>query len=362
MKRSYFFVLVIAVGAVWYGVSHKKQSDETKPEEKAALTQVSTMAVESGNVSGREVSYQASIEGVQNTVLKAGVSGTVTNLSVRVGDRVAVGQVLATIENPGGSVDVSDAGLRSAEINQAEASANRLKEIADEAKRVYSHDETHVNEVAKTTAQLNYESAKASLQSLLDGHVVKSPVAGTVLSLPVDRNENVSLGQDIVTVGKPDAMKAIFFVSAADVKGMVVGKRVTILSGTGADSVVAIVSKVAPEADAATGKIRIEARPESASQSLIAGVSAKAIVPMNDKADTRSMLLPLEALLVGQNESTVFVLHENDVHAKKTAVKVLRMQGGKAEIDTRDFKVGDRIVVSDVHSLNDGQEISIVTN
>lgn len=362
MKRSYFFVLVAVVGAVWYGFAHKKSVDVAVQEEKTALAQVSTIAIEAGNVSGREAVYQASVEGVQNTVLKAGVSGTVTNLSVHVGDRVAVGQVLATIENPGGSATVSDAGLRSAEINQAEASMNRLKGISDEAKRMYSHDKTHINEVAKTTAELNYASARASLQSLLDGHVVKSPVAGVVLSLPIDKNESVSLGQDIVTVGKPDALKAIFFMSAADAKGMTVGKQVSILSGTDTNIVAAVISKVAPEADAATGKIRVEARPESASASLIAGVSAKVSVPMNDTSSVRSMLIPLEALLVGQNESTVFVLHDGDDRARKIAVEVLRMRGGEAEIGTDNFQVNDRVITTGAHTVDEGEKVMIVNN
>ncbi len=361
MKIRYIAVLILAAILAWYGFSRKGATEQVSESvQQAALTKVETVSVSAGNASGHDAVYQASVESVQNASLKSGVSGTATRLFVRVGDRVSVGQTLATIENPGGSTSASEAGLRSAEISRAEIDVRRMKEIYDEAKRVYDMDDTHANELAKTTAGFNYDNARITLQSLLDGHIVKSPVAGTVTSVSVDLGESVALGQEVATVGKPDATKVIFFASASDIAEIVSGKHATLLFGSGDEKTIDVaITRVAPEADPATGKIRVEARPTDLGAKIIAGVSAKVSVPMSSAADTESMLIPLEALLVGQNESSVFALSENDDRAKKTTVEVSSIRGGMAEIAVKGFRQGDRIITSNVHMLDDGEQVEM---
>ncbi len=362
MKRNLIIAAILVVGSiVLYRVMHTAPSDTATPSEVPAITHVSVVPVASGNAASRDTSYQASVESIQNTAVKAFSSGTLTSLRVRLGDRVSVGQVLATVENPASSVDVSDASVRNADINQAQITVDLMKKAYQEARRVYDNDHTHANELAKKSAQLRYESAQVALQSLLDGHIVKSPVAGTVTSLPGSVNSTVSVGQDIATIGLPENAKVIFFVSQSQLSDIALGKKVMIQGND--QTVNGTITRIAPQADASTGKFFIEVHPETLKgKGLLPGTSAKVSVPTQVTANDASMVLPLEALLIGQNTNAIFVIHTGETVVHKVTADIVSIKGGVAEIRTRDMDAADSIVTSNVHSLDDGETVVIEGN
>ena len=141
MKRTILIIIAIALIAFGtYRLTHKNAVQTETPKEIIAPIHVTTLSMQDGAGSSRDAVYQASVESVQNTSVKAGASGTLTSLRVRVGDRVSVGQLLATIENPESSVDMTDASLRNADIVQTEIKVSQLKKSYQEASRVYDQD------------------------------------------------------------------------------------------------------------------------------------------------------------------------------------------------------------------------------
>lgn len=361
MKR--IFLIVIAMAVVVFGIvrfTNRNASPTETPKEAIAPIHVTTLSVQDGAGSSRDALYQASVESVQNTSVKAGASGTLTSLRVRVGDRVSAGQLLATIENPESGVDMTDASVRNAEIVQTEIKVNQLKKTYQEASRVYDQRHTHANELAKKLAKLNYESAQITLQSMIDGHNVKSPVAGVVTSVASDKNESVTMGQEIAVIGLPDNTKVLFSVSQSNLKDITVGAQVKLIADGSKESTQGTVARVAPGADAATGKFLIEVRPEvSQGTKLLSGTMVKVVVPTRAQAGKQSMFIPLEALLVGQNNNAVFVVSTKDNHAKKMEVEVIKIAGGVAEINTENIDAAESIITSNVHVLNDGEEVII---
>lgn len=358
MKRKYFGVgLALVIAVVAYFLVKGRQHQDTVMEEKEDRIQVSAVAIGAEAQGSYDKVYSATIESMRNTVLKASVTGTITQLYAHLGMHVSAGQVLARVESPE-SAAFADSGLRSAEIKQSEVQLEQMKKVYQEAKRAYENDKTHANEVAKQVAKLDYESAQIALQSAIDGRIIKSPVAGVVSVLNIGKNENVSSGQEVITISQDNASKISFYVSQVDLKDIQIGKRISIASETNEQSFAGTISRIAPQADLSTGKFLVEAYPESKDiASLVPGTIGKVSVSGERKAGDGSMLIPLEALLVGQNTNTVFMLHEGDDHAKKTQVEVVRIHGGMAEIAIGNFHDTDRIVISNARMLNENDRV-----
>lgn len=359
MKRNYFIsgLVIIGIALIMYAVNHKQKTEDVVTEESEEHIQVSTLSVGEGYGNTRDMTYSATVESMRNTTLKANVSGTITQLPVYLGSRVSVGQVVAVVESPESAS--ADSGLRSVEIKQAEVRAEQMKKAYQEAKRSYDNNKTHANEVTKQLAKLDYESAQVSLQSIIDGRIVKSPVSGIVTSVNINKNENVSSGQDILTISQGDTAKISFYVSQSDLKNIHVGKQVSIVSEADGQSLNGSILRIAPQADASTGKFFVEAYPEAKNiASLIPGTIAKVAISVERKAGDGSIMIPLEALLVGQNNNTVFMLHDGDDRVIKTQVEVIRIYGGMAEIAVGNFSDTDRIVISNARMLNENDKVA----
>ena len=371
---------------------HATDDKTVVQEAKKSVVQVTTLPITTRNNMSYDIEFPAMIEGIQNTVIQSKSAGIVTSMRAKIGDKVFVGQTLATIENPGNTTDASDAGLRSIEINQAEIRVAQAKKSYQEAKDVDDNEESHASETLKDNAKLSYESAQLELASLLDNRTIKSPVSGVVTSVRVNQNESVAEGQTLVTVGIPSSVKIAFYVSQSDISSVSVGKKIDLKDSKNANTEnnineggqsqtrSAIITRIAPQADAQTGKFLVEAVPEkvatpsvsqstkqSATQSatqtdqqpLVPGVATNVVIRVVETADASSMLIPLESLFVGQNNKAVFVLKKGENHVKKMPVQIVRMSGNIVSISLDGLQESDEIIVSNAHALSDGDEVII---
>jgi RND family efflux transporter MFP subunit len=318
---------------------------------------VETAAAKESRSARKTLSYPAKVTGDQDTVVTAVASGTASQVLFRLGDKVAPGQLLVRIDDPAGSL-APEEGFRSAAVRQAQLDAERAKKNYQEAKRIYEKDKTRANEAAKKIAKINYESAQAALTDAYDAHLVKSPVGGVVTAANIAAGESVSANQAVATVSRPGNTTLELFVSQDDLAVVTVGKAVSIAAGNGR-VVPGTVARIAPQADPATGRFLVEAEAKEgqAAGSLVPGTIATVSFETDRLASGRgNLLLPLSAVLVGQNESAVFTVDNG--RARRTVVQIVRIDGGMAEISAPELQEDTEIVVSGAQQLEDGQEVT----
>ncbi len=122
-KKSYVIiaVLIVAAGGYWWYRSHKATTSQAQYITAEAARGNLTVSVSgSGNVA---VDQLATVDPT--------ISGTVANLSVKVGDSVKKGQTLFTIENDQLGVDVSRAAASLEQARNSLASSKATKKSAD---------------------------------------------------------------------------------------------------------------------------------------------------------------------------------------------------------------------------------------
>jgi macrolide-specific efflux system membrane fusion protein len=169
------FALVIVVASAWFGFASGGKSSAT------ASTTEQLFSVTPGTM--REtVSSSGTVAPSDTEDLNFAVSGTVTAVAVKAGEKVTKGQVLATI----------DSATLQSQVTQAQATL-------DNAVAQLSTDESASASAAQIASDnANVAAAYASLASAkqsLAGSTLTSPIAGTVATV------NLTVGQQLGNSG-----------------------------------------------------------------------------------------------------------------------------------------------------------------
>lgn len=164
---------------------------------------------------------------------------------------------------------------------------------------------------ALASADASVKSALGNLQAAqarLEKTVVRSPISGTVNSLPVKTGDFVSAFSPIAVISNNNALEVLAYVSDTDATAFVVGAKARI-----DDSVDGVVTKIAPALDPATRKIEVRIGIVGPSGTLVNGKSVRVEVTRAKTAATpatQTIRLPLSAIKITPNGSFVFTVSE----------------------------------------------------
>lgn len=169
---------------------------------------------------GAGAAFDGSLQAVRQAVLSAQASGRIATLSVKAGDRVKAGQVLAVIDDRATQAGVAQAqaGLAQADANLANAKAayDRTRELRAQG---------FVAQAALDTALAQYKAAQAGTAAARAGQTQASvaqgftrltaPWDGWVLSTHAEAGALAMPGAPILTVYAPQPIRAVVHVPAS---------------------------------------------------------------------------------------------------------------------------------------------------
>jgi len=161
-----------------------------------------------------------SLQAVRQSVLSAQASGRIASLSVKAGDRVKAGQVLAVIDDRATQAGVAQAqaGVAQAEANLANARSafERTKELRAQG---------FVAQAALDAAQAQFRAAEAGAAAARAGQTQASvaqgftrltaPWDGWVLATHAEAGSLAMPGAPVLTVYAPQPIRAVVFVPAS---------------------------------------------------------------------------------------------------------------------------------------------------
>lgn len=146
----------------------------------------------------KELTASGTIEAPE-TDISSLAAGQVIFLGVKEGDSVKKGQRLVTLDDRIARDQVKAA---QAQIEAAEANVRAAEEAGDDEQRDVALAQVKAAKAAKASArvQLSYTS-------------LTSPIAGRILSLAVEKGENVTPGSPVMTIGRLDDLTLSIFIS-----------------------------------------------------------------------------------------------------------------------------------------------------
>lgn len=189
------------------------------PAAVATGPQVPVIAVGAQAVAGR-AEFDGNLQAVRQSVLSAQASGRIATLSVKAGDRVKAGQVLAVIDDRATQAGVAQA---QAGVAQAQASLANAKAAYERTKELRAQG--FIAQAALDSALAQYRAAEAGAAAARAGQTQASvaqgftrltaPWDGWVLATHAEAGALAMPGAPILTVYAPQPIRAVVHVPAS---------------------------------------------------------------------------------------------------------------------------------------------------
>jgi RND family efflux transporter MFP subunit len=187
---------------------------------------------------GAGVALDGSLQAVRQSVLSAQASGRIASLSVKAGDRVKAGQVLAVIDDR-----ATQAGVAQAQAGFAEADANLANAKAHFERTRDLRAQGFVAQAALDTAQAQLKAAQAGVAAARAGQTqagvaqgftrLTAPYDGWVLATHAEAGGLAMPGAPVLTVYAPQPIRAVVHVPASQQNLAQQAKRIEVqLPGT----------------------------------------------------------------------------------------------------------------------------------
>ena len=321
-----------------------------------------------------QTTYPATIKGVQDVQICPKVQGFITQINVKEGQSVGVGQVLFVLDNATYQAQVRQS---QASVNTAQAACNTAKLSYENAKKLFENKV--IGDFELQSATNSYESAQAALaqaqaglasaKEMLSFCYVKSPAAGVVGTLPFKKGALVNTASVLTTVSNNSSMEVYFSLTEKDALAMAQtdgGQKAAMGALPNvqlqlADGTIynhdGKVTKMSGVIDPATGSIQVIALFPNPERILKSGGSGSIIIP---KSNSDAIVISQACVSEVQNKKFVYIL-DKDNKVKYTEIKVEPQTDGNNYVVIDGLKVGDKYVTNGITKLTDGMEIVPIT-
>ena len=266
LKTALVLLTLIAVVALgWRGYAARQTTRQAQSAPvKDPVIELSAIDLATAHVveltSGLPIS--GALKAVNSAIVKARVPGELQGLTVREGDRVEAGQVIARVE----STEYAD------RVRQAQQQADAAKAQVEIAQRQVDNNAALVRQgfISKTaadnslaslnTAQANHRAAQAGIDVLrksLADTVLRAPISGQVSQRLAQPGERVAPEARIVEIVDLSRLELEASISPADSVAVRVGQQALLRIEGAAQPVPATVARINPSAQAGSRSVLI---------------------------------------------------------------------------------------------------------
>lgn len=360
IKRSHLIIIVLIIiggGYYWYRAANQT----TTP------VQYKTATVEKGTIA-TSISASGNVVVDQSVNIDPTITGTVSNLSVNVGDSVKKGQLLFNIINDQLGIDAASS---STSLMQSKQSLESAK--ASEKQAEYDLDHNHSGLATKNILENKLNAAKISLNAakenvkvveakyqnaLMDAKKrnVVAPINGTVNAVNIKNGDDLSRlssssnSQAPIIIGDLNTLKAQVEVNEVDVSNVSIGQKATMtfnaidgltltgkvekMDSLGTSTSGVVTYNVTLGFDSSDPRIRPAM---SVSTSIITGVKQDIII------------VPNSAVKSQNGSSYVQILKDGQTTPQQTPVEIGISNNTETEI-INGVNVGDNVVTQTINS------------
>jgi membrane fusion protein, multidrug efflux system len=353
--------ILLAVGVSLAGCSKKDAAAEAQaPEQPTLITADNIGVVESTTIaSGPSISGELLAE--RSASVRAEVSGSVVQVYVDVGERVAKGTPLARIDAT--TANAAELSARTG-VTATEAQAAQARKELDRAERlnaagaIADRDLENARLAYSTTmAQLaNVKSAYAQANKQLSNATVRAPFAGVVSAKVVSAGDVVAPGAALFTVVDPRSMRLEAAVPASQIGQIRVGQPVAFsVSGYGDRKFTGNVTRVSPVADPTTRQVQILASIPNSGGTLVGGLFAEGRV----NSESRTALV-LPATAIDQRGATPVVMRLRGGRVERVAVTLgIRDEQRENFEITKGLQRGDTVLLGAAQAIGEGKQVRV---
>ena len=300
--------------------------------------------------------------------------GRLQTLSVRIGDPVRQGQVLAKVEDQelreqlrqsDASFEVARATIRQreADLSFAKTNLNRNKSLFERS--LLPRQSLDDAEARFQASQAQLDLAQAQLQAAssrrdelrinLANTTVNSPVTGFVAKRLVDPGAYVTQNVTLLSVVDISTVRLVVNLVERDLRKVTVGAGGSVsVDAYPGEQFTGRVARVAPVLDPATRTAEMEVEVPNPTGRLKPGMYARVRLLSSRKAG--ALVVPKTAVVDSQGRKGVFLVQQNQ--AVFRVVTVGLEEPTRVEVTTG-LKEGERVVTTGASALRDGAQVLV---
>ncbi len=358
-KLAAIAALVLA-GCLWIAASHRGDAKPVSPVADApAPIELAAADVATVNLMtlSRSLPVSGSLSPLVQTTVKSKVAGEVLTLTVREGQEVKQGEVLARIETRyiKAALDTQVATLQKARADLALAKLNRdnsdamLKEHFISQNAYDSAASTYEADLATMKAA---EAQVALAQLSWDDAVVRAPISGTVVSRLVQPGERVDIDGSIVGLVDLSQMEFQALAPASEIPGVKVGQIAHFkVSGFGDRIFDGRVERINPMTETGSRSITVYLSVPNPDGALKGGMFGQGMLVLDKNAPAPT--IPAAAVRSEAGLPYVLVFAEGKLYRRSITPGLTSEDGGSVEV--RDgLKPGEQVLLAKLDDFKEG--------
>jgi RND family efflux transporter MFP subunit len=383
------FVCLLLVVLVFFLLHHGGKAPAEQPRAAAVVDVTRGTLASSLTVAGQFQPYQ-------EVDLHAKVSGYIRHISVDIGDRVKLGQVLAVLEVPelqdqlqGAQAEVrhsqSEIGRAQSEVVSAEstyaalhAAYTRLAQAAKQRPGLIAEQELDDSRAKDQQAAAQVGVAKASLdamqqqlgisradsnrvQTLSNYSEIIAPFTGVVTMRYADTGSLIQAGTSsntqsmpVVRVAQSDVLRLRMPVPEADVPYIAVGGDVQLKVNSTGKTFTGKIIRFSRALDTTTRTMLTEVDVANPDLTLSPGMYAEATIQLQQKSDT--LILPAQAVVQNGDQAYVLTVDSSN-HVQKRSVTLGIQTANRVEI-LSGLQAGEHVIASGQTNYQAGEAVT----
>ena len=297
-----------------------------------------------------------SVAPVQGVMVGAEVPGKVVSINFESGTNVAVGDLLVQLD-----VSTENAQLRAAEsvADLAKINLGRARELREKGTNASS-------DLDAAEAQAKQAAAAAdNLRAVIAKKSIRAPFTGRLGIRLVQLGQILRDGESVVTLQTVDPIYTNFALPQQFLASLKVGENVRLTTDASpGETFAGKITAIAPEIDAVTRNIRIQATFANPAAKLRSGMFGSVAVLLPSTGS--SLVIPSTAILHAPYGDSVFVITEGKNAKTGAAEKTIRQQFIRVGTVRGDFvtvvaglKPGEWVVTTGIFKLRPGMSVIV---
>lgn len=345
-----------------------------KSEEVAKETELTVeVAAAQNQFIARSARYAGKIRGANEAPVTPKMSGRVTQILVKPGDRVSAGQALVVLDSTG-----LQAALKQAEAmvasTRAQMASNQLQ--LENARLNYDrmqqlHQAGAIADNALEAARLQYETlssgaveasaasaeaARLSLQDQLNNCSLTAPISGMVGSISVSLGETAGPQSPVAVVSDTSRLQVEVLVSEADVNFIKPGSVANVyIASLNAQPFAGRVLTVDPMADVVKRNFTVQVELDKPQPEMRPGMFAQVVMATEQAENT--LCVPIEAVIARGDKSVVYTVDAEN-RARPLEVKTGISSDRLIQI-TAGLEPGTQVIVKGNTLVSDGTLVKV---
>ena len=297
-----------------------------------------------------------SVAPVQGVMVGAEVPGKVVSINFESGADVAVGALLVQL----------DVSMESAQLRAAESVADLAKINLGRARELREKGTNASSDLDAAEAQAKQAAAAAdNLRAVIAKKSIRAPFAGRLGIRLVQLGQILRDGESIVTLQTVDPIYTNFALPQQFLASLKVGENVRLTTDASpGETFAGKITAIAPEIDAVTRNIRIQATFANPAAKLRSGMFGSVAVLLPPTGS--SLVIPSTAILHAPYGDSVFVITEGKNAKTGAPEKTIRQQFIRVGTARGDFatvvaglKPGEWVVTTGIFKLRPGMSVIV---